>query len=125
MRDIETTEDIELLMHAFYAKAMIDPLIGHYFTEVAPLDLETHIPVITRFWESVVFDKNGYQGNVMQIHKHIHEKSAFQDIHFQRWLTLFTATVDELFAGDKAFLIKQRAESIATVMRIKLVSRES
>jgi hemoglobin len=57
----------------------------------------------------------------MQIHKQIHDKSAFQDEHFQRWLQLFKETVDELYEGDKAFLIKQRAVSIATVMKIKLV----
>lgn len=121
MKDIETREDLEQLMYAFYAKAMTDPVIGYYFTEIAPLDLSVHIPVITDFWETVVFNHNGYHGNVMQIHKQIHDKSAFRDEHFQRWLQLFTETVDELFSGDKAFLIKQRAESIATVMKIKIV----
>jgi hemoglobin len=33
---------------------------------------------------------------------------------------LFTATVDELFEGEKAELAKQRAISISTVMRIKI-----
>jgi hemoglobin len=42
--------------------------------------------------------------------------------HFQRWTELFTATVDEMYKGEKAELIKQRAMSIATVMQIKIFS---
>jgi hemoglobin len=33
----------------------------------------------------------------------------------------FNNTVDELFEGEKAFIAKERAQSIATVMQIKLV----
>ena len=35
-------------------------------------------------------------------------------------IKLFTTTVDELFAGSNAEQVKQRALSIATVMRIKI-----
>jgi len=42
--------------------------------------------------------------------------------HFQKWLLLFTETVDQLFEGEKAELAKQRATSIATVMQIKMFS---
>ncbi len=41
--------------------------------------------------------------------------------HFQRWILLFNETVDELFKGEKAELIKQRALSISTVMQIKIL----
>ena len=34
---------------------------------------------------------------------------------------LFQSTVDELFTGDKAELAKQRALSIATVMKLKTI----
>jgi len=42
--------------------------------------------------------------------------------HFQRWIHLFTETVDELFEGNTSELAKQRATSIATVMQIKMFS---
>jgi len=35
---------------------------------------------------------------------------------------LFMQTIDELFEGDKALLAKQRALSIATVMKIKILN---
>ncbi|MES2004686.1 MAG: group III truncated hemoglobin [Bacteroidota bacterium] len=121
MEDIENRTDLETLMHAFYGKALKDETIGYFFTEVVPLKMDTHIPLIVDFWETVVFNKAKYQGNAFGVHEHIHQLSAFKDEHFLRWVFLFKQTVDELFAGDKAVLIKQRAESIATVMRIKLV----
>jgi hypothetical protein len=35
-------------------------------------------------------------------------------------LPIFKATTDELFEGEKAFMAKERATSIATVMQIKI-----
>lgn len=121
MRDIENKTDIEVLMKAFYAKVIYDKTIGHYFTEVVILNLEKHLPIICNFWDSVVFNQTGYQGNVMQVHQHLHTLSAFTGEHFKQWILLFKQTVDEYFEGDNSEKIKQRAESIATVMNIKLV----
>lgn len=121
MKDITTRTDLALLMQKFYDKVFADDLIGFYFTEVVKVNLEKHIPVIADFWESVVFDRGTYQGNVMQVHQQIHQLSAFRDEHFIRWVTLFKQTVDESFAGEISEKLKQRAESIATVMRLKTV----
>ena len=120
-KDIENRQDLEALMVSFYSIAIADDVIGHYFTKIIPLDLDKHIPVIVNFWETVIFDKAAYRGNVFGVHEHIHTLSIFEDKHFERWVILFKQSVDELYAGENAEKIKQRAESIATVMRIKLV----
>ena len=39
---------------------------------------------------------------------------------FDRWLSLFTTTVDELFEGQKAEEAKQRAVSIAGIFQYKM-----
>lgn len=119
--DIENRDYIEQLMRAFYAKAIPDPVIGHYFTEVIQMDLEKHLPVIIDFWETVLFGIAKYKSNAIAVHQHLHTKSAFEDKHFERWVSLFQATVDDLFEGEKATLAKQRALSIATVMKIKTI----
>lgn len=119
--DIENRDDIEQLMRVFYAKAIPDPVIGHYFTEVIQMDLEKHLPVIIDFWETVLFGIAKYKSNAIAVHQHLHTKSAFEDKHFERWVSLFQATVDDLFKGEKATLAKQRALSIATVMKIKTI----
>lgn len=119
--DIVDRKDLDKLMHVFYETAMKDDLIGHYFNEVIQLDLVVHLPVIVDFWENVLFNSNSYSGNPMAVHKHIHHLSPFKSEHFDRWVNIFQKTVDELFEGDNSERIKQRALSIATVMKVKLI----
>ena len=119
-KDIEDRSDLERMLESFYQKAFKDDLISHFFLEVVPLDLEHHIPVIADFWESVLLDGRGYRKNVMEIHLNISEKSKIEKEHLDRWVKLFTATIDELFEGPKATLAKQRAASIATMMHLKI-----
>lgn len=121
MTDIQTRADIDLLMQAFYKKAMVDDVIGFYFTEVTQLNLTTHLPVIIDFWETILLDGNNYHGDPMKTHQHIHTLSAFKEEHFNRWVQLFKETVNQLFEGDIAERAKQRAESISTVMKIKVI----
>lgn len=119
-KDIETREELEHFLWAFYKKAFADELIGRFFIEVVPLDLDTHIPIIANFWESVVFNKPSYRKNVMEVHRHIHDLSKIKKEHLDRWVKIFTETLDEQFEGYKTELMKQRARSIATLMDIKL-----
>jgi hemoglobin len=119
-KDIENRDDLEKVLNAFYKRAFEDDLISHFFLEVVPLDLKTHIPVITNFWESVVFNKHSYRKNVMEVHQHIHSLSQIKKEHLDRWVELFTKTIDDFFEGEKATLMKNRAASIATLMNIKL-----
>ena len=119
-KDIEERADLEAMLESFYQKVFKDDLISHFFLEVVPLNLATHLPVITDFWESVLLDGRGYRKNVMEIHLNISQKSKIQKEHLDRWVKIFSETVDETFEGPKATLAKQRATSIATMMHIKL-----
>src|SRR5690348_4488995 len=121
MKDIAERADIYKVLESFYVKAFKDELIGFYFTEVIKLDLENHLPAITDFWESVLLNTKQYRGDVMKLHKYIHHLSPFKDAHFDRWVHLFSATINEMFEGETAERAKQRALSIATIMKIKLV----
>lgn len=118
-KDIESRDDIESMLYIFYRKAFEDDVIGYFFREVAPLDLNTHIPEITDFWESILFNSHSYRKNVMAIHKQISDRSTINKKHLNRWVQLFTETVSEEFEGNKAELMKQRAVSIATLMEIR------
>jgi len=120
LKDIESRSDIDTVLVSFYQKAFTDNLIGLFFTEVVPLNLTTHLPVITDFWEAVIFNTHSYRKNVMEIHQHIHQLSSIKKQHLDRWVQIFTITIDEHFAGEKTNLMKQRAASIATLMDIKL-----
>jgi hemoglobin len=118
--DIQNRGDIESVLKAFYTRVFGDELIGHFFTEVVPLNLEEHLPLIADFWESIVFGKTAYQKNVMEVHRHIHHLSSIKKEHLDRWVSIFTQTIDEHFEGGNATLMKQRARSVATLMDIKL-----
>ena len=119
--DITTREEIELLMNTFYNKLLNDENINYIFTDVARINMQTHMPILADFWESILLNKNIYYNNTMKIHMDLNEKTPLTKLHFDTWLNHFNTTVDELFDGDIALLAKQRATSIATVMQIKIV----
>jgi hemoglobin len=123
-KDIATRADIELLITSFYKKVIVDPLIGYIFNDIAKVDWLKHMPVMFDFWEGALFGNGAYTGNPIAIHKVLNQQIPLTAAHFERWLSLFDATVDELFEGDTSVLAKQRALSIATVIRIKIVSGE-
>ena len=96
--DIATREDCDTLVRAFYGRALRDPVIGFIFTDVARLDLEAHLPVISSFWETILLDARSYGGGAFAPHVQLHLRVGLKPGHFERWLSLWRATVDELFA---------------------------
>lgn len=119
MKDIENRADIDDLLTAFYKRALCDEEIGYIFTDIARLDLTTHLPIIGDFWDSMLFGSKKYQErerNPMLIHAELHEKTPLDSRHLRRWLDIFEKTVDEMFAGERADLIKMRANSIGNRM---------
>ena len=121
VRDIETRKDLEKLLTEFYSLTITDAQIGHYFTRVVQLDLETHLPLIADFWEKILFGKPVYFRNPIAVHHDLHEKSPFEKEHFDRWLEIWTATIDHLFAGEIANKAKSKAATIARAMFAALV----
>ncbi|OQP64327.1 hemoglobin-like protein [Niastella vici] len=120
MQDIKDRADIKQLVDTFYTKVRADETIGYLFNDVAKVNWEQHLPRMYDFWENILFQTGGFKGNPMVAHVQLHQKSPLSAAHFARWQELFLATVDELFKGDMAELIKQRARSIATMMLIKV-----
>ena len=120
-KDISSREDLFLLVKFFYDKLLSDKTISYLFTDIAKIDLDHHLPILVDFWDSVLFQSDTYRKNAMQPHLILNQKSPLEKHHFETWLMYFNNTVDELFEGEKAFLAKERAQSIATVMQIKLI----
>ena len=120
-KDISSRTDLLLMVSNFYKKLLADDSINYLFTDIAKINLEHHLTVLVDFWDSILFQSDTYQKNAMQPHINLHKKSPLQPQHFETWLRYFNETVDELFEGEKAFLAKERALSIATVMKIKLI----
>ncbi len=123
-RDIEDRADCEALVRAFYGRALSDPVIGFIFVDIAHLDVEAHVPVIASFWETILLGARSYTGGAFAPHAALHARVPLRSGHFQRWLTLWRATVDELFAGPRADLAKSHAERVARAFHDRLDGRE-
>jgi hemoglobin len=121
-KDIENKADIALLVNTFYHKVTADETIGYIFTDVVKVNWEKHLPVMYQFWENTIFYTGSYEGNPMELHKHLHRLIPLTLEHFKQWNFLFIKTVDELFEGVNANLAKQRAVSISAVMQIKILN---
>ena len=126
MPDLETRADIDRLLRLFYSRAMVDDVIGYLFTDVAHLDLEQHLPQIGNFWEQVLFQRPVYVGHPRAVHQPLHEAATMQASHFQRWFSIWAASIDDLFVGEMATDAKRRAAIIAETMqyRLGITSRE-
>jgi hemoglobin len=118
--DIKNRQDIEQLINTFYDKVKKDDLIGFIFNDVAKVNWKKHLPVMYDFWQNIIFYTNNYNGNPMMVHMHLSQRTPLTKEHFERWMQLFRQTVDELFEGEKAMLAKEKANSIATIMQVKI-----
>lgn len=120
--DIETRSDCELLVRAFYGRALVDPVIGFLFSDVAKLDLEAHVPRITNFWDTILLGARSYGGGAFRPHLELNFKVPLTRGHFDRWLHLWSMTVDELFEGERAELAKAHAIRVAAAFESRLRS---
>ncbi len=117
--DIRNRKDIEKLVNAFYEEIKTDKVIGYLFNDVANVNWKLHLPKMYNFWENILFYTANYEGNPMEKHRELNDKSVMTKAHFEHWTILFHNTVDSMFVGPKAEEIKNRALNIATAMAYK------
>lgn len=115
-KDLIDTADIRLLVDSFYEKVKKDKVIGFIFNEIANVDWDHHLPIMYSFWEMVLFGSGSYKGDPMTKHIQLNKLVNLEQVHFNQWIKIFTETVDQLFAGEKANEVKNRASHIANLM---------
>jgi len=118
--DITGRTDIERLVNTFYGKVRADDLLGFIFNDVAKTDWSAHLPKMYAFWETMIFRSGGFVGNPLAAHARLVPLTTMGRPQFDRWLAIFTATVDELFAGENAERIKNTAADMANVIHAKI-----
>jgi hemoglobin len=118
--DISTSADIRILIDTFYEKVQTDVVIGFIFNEIAHVNWAHHLPIMYAFWEFLLLDTpDAYRGNPIQKHLDLHQKIPLKAEYFDRWLSLFQTTVDELFEGPMAENAKFRAFAISETWKPK------
>ena len=124
-RDIESREDIDALLADFYGRTFRDELLGPVFVDIAQMDLSVHLPVIGDFWQTVLFHDGGYRRNTLAPHQRLHEKADLTPGHFDQWLTLWRATIDDRHAGRLADLAKVQGARVAGSMCRRITGTDS
>lgn len=118
--DIAHAGDVRTLIDAFYTKVRADEVIGYIFNDVAQVDWPKHLPVMYAFWEFLLLGTSDtYRGNPIQKHFDLHRRHPLKAEHFDRWVALFQATVDEHFSGPRADDAKFRAFAISETWKPK------
>ena len=114
--DINGRAEIETLVNRFYEKVRGDALIGPVFNDVAKVDWDVHLPRLYAFWQTVLLGEGGFRGNPLGVHFKLVEETSMDWPRFERWLALFTETIDELFSGERANHAKRAADDMAHVI---------
>lgn len=120
MEDINNRNDINNIVKKFYDKAIPDKIIGHFFTQIIPINWKEHIETVINFWDSIIFGTSEYKNNPMTAHIHMNTLSKMEKKHFERWLQLWTNTINENYKGNTATELINRANSIAKIMEFKM-----
>lgn len=120
MKNLESREDIELLVNSFYDKVVQDETIGFFFKDIIKVDFQKHLPKMYSFWETILFGQMSYKGNPMAVHFPINQLEAMEKRHFEKWLELWKQTIEENFTGQNADMAITKSENIANLMAYKM-----
>jgi hemoglobin len=110
---------IERLVRTFYARVQADPLIGPVFAARIE-DWEAHMLKLCAFWSSVALMTGRYHGQPMQTHLELPVAAE----HFDRWISIFETTANELCPPVAATHFIDRARRIADSFELGMAMRQ-
>ena len=113
MKDIENQADVEHLVRTFYSRLLDDAFMSPFFEGI---DFEAHFPRMIGFWSFILLNTEGFGGNVFDKHRNL----QIDERHFDRWISTFHATVDDLFIGNNAEKAKSQASIIGLGFQSKM-----
>ena len=93
--DIKNEDDVSTLVHTFYAKVRADELLGPIFEPIIKDNWAPHLKRMVDFWSTILLYTHKYKDDPMPKHMQL----PVEQRHFDRWLFLFSETLDTLFAG--------------------------
>ncbi len=115
-KDLNSLENIKLMVDSFYGKIQKDNLLGPIFNGIIKDEWPKHLEKMYGFWQTVLLNKRAYSGSPFPPHA----KLPVEKQHFDTWLKLFRETIDENFKGEKADEAKWRAEKMAEMFHYKI-----
>jgi len=115
-RELNSLEDIKILVDRFYEKVRDDALLGPIFNGVIDGRWPEHLEKMYTFWQTVLLRDHTYYGSPFAPHAHL----PIEGKHFDRWIALFFETLDTDFEGEKAIEAKWRARKMADMFQMKI-----
>lgn len=106
---------IEKLVRAFYAKIRADNELGPIFNTVITGDWEPHLQKMFAFWSSLTMLTGRYKGQPMIAHMKL---KMVKPEHFDRWLSLFRETANEVCPPPAAAIFIDKAERVAESLKL-------
>ena len=105
------------LVDTFYARVRQDALLGPVFETAIGDDWDAHLARLKDFWSAIALGTRRYNGRPMPAHLRL---PGLTRAHFERWLTLFRETLDEImpnpaaadFFHDRASLIGRNFQAM-------------
>jgi hemoglobin len=108
------------LVRRFYARLRENERLGPIFAREITGDWEPHLEKMTDFWCSVILKTGDYHGRPVPAHMKLGDVT---EADFDIWLAMFGQTAAELFAPDVAAVFVDRAERIATSLKLAMFFR--
>lgn len=115
-KEIQNIEDIKIIVDTFYGKVREDEMLADVFNNVIQDRWPQHLEKMYRFWQTVLLEEHTYNGSPFIPHVNL----PVEKEHFDRWLKLFYATVDDFYIGEKADRAKWQGERMAQMFHMKI-----
>lgn len=116
-RDIETLDDIKLLVDTFYDRIRKNELLGPIFDERIKNKWAEHLQKMYSFWQTLLLEgEHTYFGSPFVPHANL----PVNRVHFNTWVGIFESTVNDLFEGKVAEEAKWRGEKMAQMFEMKI-----
>jgi len=121
LKEIESRDDVSVLVTDFYGKVRKDETIGPIFNSIIE-NWEAHLEKLTDFWTMQLFGGKIYVGNPIEVHQSVdsHSNNELSAFHFGTWINLWYEAIDAKFTGDNAALLKHRARKMQTPIMIAI-----
>lgn len=115
-KDIQTIEDIRILVDTFYGKVRVDVQLGGIFNGVIKDRWPEHLEKMYRFWQTVLLGEHTYLGSPFLPHARL----PVEQTHFNAWLKLWFETIDNRFHGPNANKAKWQGDKMAIMFLSKI-----
>ncbi len=119
-----TPEQIDKVMHRFYARIRTHPELGPVFIASIPEELgrwEEHEEKISRFWRNAILLERSYNGNPQKVHA---MRPMIKPEHFEIWLGLFDEILTETLPEALAASWSALAHRIGAGLRMGVIANQ-